>query len=287
MRTSHVQLPRPYGMRQLLGNVMANLKTSTDAVRIGRRRLASTSVDSTNTLAASYANDPANHGLVITAELQTAGRGQYQRTWQAPPGSSILMSVLLFPSTQLKRPSLLTSWAAVSVCETIRQATGLQAQIKWPNDVLIGGKKVCGILCEAGAHHLIAGIGLNVRQTAVDFEGMGLPDATSLAICSAQTMDVSELTARLIGILDLKYDRLARGKIASLEAEWKSLTGLLGRTVCAEKMDGSESVGVLRDMAFDGIAIEHDGQLTVLPPEAIRHLRNSPAGKQECLPHVT
>jgi BirA family transcriptional regulator, biotin operon repressor / biotin---[acetyl-CoA-carboxylase] ligase len=240
---------------------------------VGQSKLAFASVDSTNTLAASYANDPANHGLVITAESQTAGRGQYQRTWQAPPSSSILMSVLLFPTPPLKRPSLLTAWAAVSVCETIRQATELQARIKWPNDVLIGGKKVCGILCEAGVHHLVAGIGLNVRQTAADFEQMGLPDAASLAICSGRSIDVPDLTARLIGILDAKYDQLARGEIASLEADWKSLIGLLGRTVCAEKMDGSETVGLLHGMAFDGIALEQEGQLTVLPPEAIRHLR--------------
>jgi BirA family transcriptional regulator, biotin operon repressor / biotin---[acetyl-CoA-carboxylase] ligase len=255
---------------------MNTTKRSPEApVSIGLQHLTFPSLDSTNTLAASYANDPANHGLVVTAESQTAGRGQYQRRWQAPPGSSILMSVLLFPSPPLKRPSLLTAWAAVSVCEAIRQATGMQAQIKWPNDVLIGGKKVCGILCEAGVHHLVAGIGLNARQTAADFEQMGLPEAASLTICSGKSIDVPDLTVRLIGILDAKYDQLARGEIASLEADWKSLIGLLGRTVCAEKMDGSETLGLLRDMAFDGIALELEGLLTVLPPESIRHLRES------------
>src|SRR6516164_8538734 len=107
------------------------------------------SVDSTNTIAASYASDPANHGLVVTAATQSAGRGQYGRTWQAPPGSSILISVLLFPPPELRRPVILTAWAAVSICEVISAVAGLSARIKWPNDVLIDGKKICGILCEA------------------------------------------------------------------------------------------------------------------------------------------
>ena len=79
---------------------------------------------------------------------QTAGRGQYGRVWTAPAGSSVLLSVLLFPPPALRRPTLLTAWAAVSVCETIQELANLSATIKWPNDVLINGRKVCGILIE-------------------------------------------------------------------------------------------------------------------------------------------
>src|SRR5206468_7692987 len=88
---------------------------------------------------------------VVLAREQTAGRGQHGRAWQAPAGSSVLLSVLLCPPPALRRPALLTAWAAVSVCETILQLTGLQAKIKWPNDVLIRGRKVCGILIESKA----------------------------------------------------------------------------------------------------------------------------------------
>src|SRR5258707_6199345 len=76
-------------------------------------------VDSTNALALARGNDTEQHGLVVLALEQTAGRGQYGRTWHAPPGSSVLMSVLLFPPPALRRPCLLTAWAAVSVCEAI------------------------------------------------------------------------------------------------------------------------------------------------------------------------
>src|SRR5262249_53884543 len=136
---------------------------------------------STSELAARLALDAKNDGLVILAEEQTAGRGQHGRVWLSPPGTSVLASVLLFPPPELRRPAVLTAWPAVSVCETIPVLTGLQAQIKWPNDVLIRGKKVCGILIEQGKGTVV-GIGLNVNQTAEHFEEAGLPLAGSLAM---------------------------------------------------------------------------------------------------------
>src|SRR5213594_4122121 len=108
---------------------------------IGRRLQVYECLESTNTEAANRADDPNNHGLVILADEQTSGRGQQGRSWHAPVGKAVLMSVVLLPPAPLRRPALLTAWAAVSVCETIRQATGLQARIKWPNDVLIRGRK--------------------------------------------------------------------------------------------------------------------------------------------------
>ena len=117
--------------------------------QIGRRVRVYERLESTNTQAALFADDPSNHGLVIMAEEQTSGRGQQGRSWQAPAGKAVLMSVVVFPPPPLRRPALLTAWAAVSVCELIRQATGFQAKIKWPNDVLIRGRKVCGILIES------------------------------------------------------------------------------------------------------------------------------------------
>src|ERR1051325_116022 len=121
---------------------------SPDTRHLGQRVHVHDALDSTNTLALSFADDPTQHGLAILTRAQTAGRGQYGRSWQAPPGSSVLMTLLLFPPPPLRRPALLTAWAAVSVCETIRSFTNLHAKIKWPNDVLIAGKKVCGILIE-------------------------------------------------------------------------------------------------------------------------------------------
>src|SRR5262245_55002410 len=115
---------------------------------LGRRTIVFERLDSTNTYAAARADDPANDGLVVVAREQTAGRGQHGRTWQAPSGSSVLLSALLFPPPALRRPALLTAWAAVAVCDAIDALAGLDARIKWPNDVLVEGRKVCGILIE-------------------------------------------------------------------------------------------------------------------------------------------
>lgn len=259
--------------------------THSGSVHIGRTIQRFALLDSTNTLAASYASDPANHGLVIIADAQTAGRGQYQRAWQAPSGSSVLMSVLLFPPPEQRRPALLTAWAAVSVCATIRQTTDVAATIKWPNDVLIDGKKVCGILCEAGVQHIVAGIGLNVRQAADDFEKMGLPDATSLAAVSGNAIDLDGVIVRLIQNLDDGYQRLAKGETAALETAWRDGIGLVGQRVRMEMMDGSEILGHLCEIGFDGIVLRQDEKLTTLRPEAIRHLRAAPsAGVRFCEP---
>jgi BirA family biotin operon repressor/biotin-[acetyl-CoA-carboxylase] ligase len=246
-----------------------------DSNRIGQLIQSYHEAESTNSLAAAQAFDPANHGLVVTATAQTAGRGQYGRVWQAPPGSSILMSVLLFPPSEMRRPSILTAWAADSVCDAIARATGISASIKWPNDVLIDGRKVCGILCEAGAQHIVAGIGLNLNQSTADFEKMTLPDATSLSICAGRLFEVAEMTSLLIACLDQRYSQLTRGDIAAVEAEWKQRFGLVGKLVIVESMDGLEQAGRLEEMAFDAIHMIIDGTHRRIEPETIRHLRHA------------
>ena len=115
-----------------------------------RRVVVFDSVDSTNSVAAALA-DPADDGLVVIAGHQTAGRGRFGRVWQSRPGVSLLTSVVLFPPAELRRPAVLTAWAAVAVGEAVFALTGVQAKVKWPNDLLIRGKKVCGILIEQRA----------------------------------------------------------------------------------------------------------------------------------------
>src|SRR5205085_1659985 len=155
---------------------------------------------------------------VLLADEQRAGRGQYGRTWTATPGSSVLLTALLFPPAHLRRPALLTALAAVSVCETIREVTGLQAVIKWPNDVLVQGRKVCGILIEqrntglAGQPPAAAvGIGLNVAQKPDFFLQADLPEAGALASLSGREHQARHVAECLIARLDLEYVRLLEG----------------------------------------------------------------------------
>jgi BirA family biotin operon repressor/biotin-[acetyl-CoA-carboxylase] ligase len=245
--------------------------------QLGQRVLVFDRVDTTSNLAASRANDPANHGVVILAKEQTAGRGQHGRSWTCPPGSGVLMSVLLFPPPHLRRPALLTAWAAVSVCETIRRVANLQAKIKWPNDVLIRGQKVCGILIESrpspgGDLSVVAGIGLNVGQTSAEFAATGLPNATSLADSAGQSFEMTEIARELIGQLDEEYGRLSAGDLITLESCWKWRVGLLGKQVAAECHDNGRRVGRLIDMAWDGLLLDDDGESIRLQPESVRHL---------------
>jgi BirA family biotin operon repressor/biotin-[acetyl-CoA-carboxylase] ligase len=246
--------------------------------RVGRRVLVFDRLDSTSNRAAALALDPANDGTAVLAREQTAGRGQYGRTWLCPAGAGVLLSVLVFPPLPLRRPALLTAWAAVSVCEAVRTATGLEAGIKWPNDVLVRGRKVCGILIEqalgpGGAGGTVVGIGLNVNQEAAAFAAAGLTEAASLAVFTGATQPTDDVARRLLGHLDAEYERLCQGDHAALESCWKGRLGLLGKAVVAECHDGCHR-GRLVDVGWDGVHLGlPDGGLLRLWPEAVRHLR--------------
>jgi BirA family biotin operon repressor/biotin-[acetyl-CoA-carboxylase] ligase len=243
-----------------------------DTRRLGRRVLVFDRLDSTNSHAAAFAADPANDGLAVLAREQSAGRGQHGRSWTCPPGSGVLLSVLLFPPPHLRRPAMLTAWAAVSVCETILRLTGLQAKIKWPNDVLLRGRKVCGILIEQ-AQGTVAGIGLNVRQTEEELTAAGLPEATSLAVAAPGVVSPTEEVARaLVRQLDEEYDRLCQGDLVTLEACWKWRLALLGRSVRVECPDGTHT-GRLLELGWDGLVLDtSEGPLRRFLPETVRHL---------------
>jgi BirA family biotin operon repressor/biotin-[acetyl-CoA-carboxylase] ligase len=250
-----------------------------DTERIGRRVLVYDHVDSTNTRALALAEtDPDADGLVLIADQQTAGRGQYGRTWQSRPGSSLLMSVVLRPPPELRRPVSLTAWAAVSVAEAILALTGAQSRIKWPNDLLIRGKKVCGILIEqngtGGEITTVVGIGLNLSQTAEEFLQANLPDATSLGVISGGHIDAHTAARVVVRELDREYSRLLAGEQVAVEADWKWRIGLLGRHVVIEHLGGGTTTGRLRDMAFDGLEVETaDGFVQVVAPESVLHIR--------------
>jgi len=245
-----------------------------DNTHLGHCVLIFDCLDSTSNLAATLANDLGNDGVVILADEQSAGRGQHGRSWACPAGAGVLMSVLLFPRPELRRAALLTAWAAVAVCETIERLSGLQARIKWPNDVLIRGGKVCGILSETrnaeGNVAVVAGIGLNVNQTGEHLDE--LPEATSLKLMTAKTFDHRQVARALIQQLDADYDRLRQGDTATLEAAWRERLGLLGQSVVAECIDGSHR-GRLEAIAWSGLELQTaDGRTLRLLPETIRHL---------------
>ncbi len=238
---------------------------------VGRQVLVFAQMDSTNSYAAGLGNDPANSGIVVMAHEQSAGRGQHGRTWQCPSGMGVLMSVLLFPPPAVRRPVILAALAANAVCETIRRTTDLQARIKWPNDVLLRGRKVCGILIEQTGPTVV-GIGLNVLQPESVFENAGLAVAASLEMFSGKNLDRDEIARQLIQELDAQYSQIVEGNLDKLESAWKWRMGLLGKQVEVECVDQLLQ-GRLDDIGFDRMLLRTNvGFPQQVLPERIRHI---------------
>jgi BirA family biotin operon repressor/biotin-[acetyl-CoA-carboxylase] ligase len=150
--------------------------------------------------------DGAPEGAVAATDEQTEGRGRLGRTWQAPPGTSLLFSIVLVPPVAPARMPELSLVAGAAVAEAIASETGLPATIKHPNDVLIEGRKVAGILAEASEGRVVLGVGVNVSQTAAQLpEGVQTPP-TSLSVEGA-AVDRVELLAAILEQLEEHYDR--------------------------------------------------------------------------------
>jgi len=241
-----------------------------DTRRLGKRVLVYDVLDSTNSVAASLAGDSSNDGLAILADCQTSGRGQHGRAWVSVPGAGVLLSLLLFPPSGLRRPALLNAWAAVSVCETIAEVAGLRAQIKWPNDVLINGRKACGILIEQ-AEATVVGIGLNVNQTAAELTDAQLLEAGSLHIAGKRSFNRDQVARSLIQRLDAEYHALCCGDIVGLEKRWRELLGLVGQSVHVKCHDAAYQ-GVLVELGFEGLVLQSASATCDLAPEAVRQI---------------
>jgi BirA family biotin operon repressor/biotin-[acetyl-CoA-carboxylase] ligase len=208
-------------------------------LRVGRRVAVWNRVTSTNDLAVRASGSTANEGLVVLAEEQSAGRGRRGRTWTAPSGSSILMSVLLFPPAVLAETAWLTALGAVAAAEVIAAWTGLDARIKWPNDVRVGGRKIAGVLVERGPGAVV-GIGLNANLTPDQFPAELAATATSLHILSGAPVDRSELVRALIRRLDAWYERGRTEGPESLNGPWRDRSEHLGSLVDVTTPRGPE-----------------------------------------------
>ncbi len=226
--------------------------------RIGRRVAVWDRLASTNDVAARAATSRANDGLAVFAEEQTAGRGRRGRHWSAPPRSSILLSVLIFPTGPLDDPAWLTALGAVAVAEVVTEFTGADARIKWPNDVRVDRRKVAGILVERGPGAVV-GIGLNVNVAEADFPPELADSATSLLRLAGKPFDRSEVARRLLRRLDDWYALGLESGPASLDAPIRSRSEHLGRDVRVETSTGVV-LGRLQQIEVGrGITLDADG----------------------------
>ncbi len=188
-------------------------------------------VASTNDWAKEEGKKGAPEGKVFVAEVQTAGRGRWGRRWHSPRGG-IWMSILLRPPDEA-RP-FLSFVAALSSAEALRKVTGIDARTKWPNDVVVRGKKIGGILVEAERDFVVVGIGLNVNLREGDFPPELLEVATSVWMERGEPVDREELLAELMEQVERRYNLLLAEGAEPILAEWRAMDVCLGRKVKVE-----------------------------------------------------
>jgi len=218
---------------------------------------------STNADAATAAREGVPEGLVVVAERQTAGRGRLDRRWESPARAGLAVSVLLRPE---KVPAHRYGWlpllAGVALTGAIRGIAELDAVLKWPNDLLVDGRKCGGILAEAVHDAVILGIGLNVTLRSDELPG---PDATSLALEGAGSTDRDPLLRALLRALAQWYERWrdAEGDpdTSGLRAAYLDDCATLGQQVRVALPDGADLVGMATE-------IDDDGRLVVQPEGA-------------------
>ncbi len=224
-------------------------------------------VGSTNDVAARFAELDPGEGRVVVADAQTAGRGRLGRTWASPPGAGLYMSALLRPSPAAA--PLLTMMAGVAAVEGIEAATGLRPEVKWPNDLLVGRRKLAGILAEGsvgvqGLQHVVLGIGVNLLNAAYP------PDialrATSLESELGRAVERGLVCLELLAALAARYAQLSAGRRAGLLDDWRALApSARGRRVEWDGPDGEIHAGITH-------GIDDTGALLVRTNEGVERI---------------
>ena len=208
-------------------------------------------LDSTNTYAARLAREGAPEGTVVIADSQSSGRGRLGRTWVSPPTVNLYLSVILRPPGPAAAAPQLSLLAAVAVAEAITQVCGLTPAIKWPNDVLVGGKKVCGILAEMQTEAetlgaVVLGIGVNLNAPLTAFPEELRDKASSLLLASGQPVDRSAFTASLLTQLEKAYVLWLGGGFSALRPAWgRHAAGLIGKQITVAAPEGTVAGTVL------------------------------------------
>jgi BirA family transcriptional regulator, biotin operon repressor / biotin---[acetyl-CoA-carboxylase] ligase len=213
--------------------------------RLGKTRLIGRDIrvfeetTSTNDVVEKLARDGVREGVVVFAESQTRGRGRLGRKWISPARKGLWFSILLRPNLRPQETTQLTVACATALRRAIVSLTRLPVEIKWPNDILINGKKVAGILMEMNAEpdrvrHLIPGIGIDVNQDADEFPPELRKIATSLKIESGEGLSRPALAIAVLRELDKDYSRVSAGKFSEVASEWVEHCGTIGKDVTVQ-----------------------------------------------------
>ncbi len=210
-------------------------------------------VDSTNTRARELGLDGAPDGTVVIAEEQTGGRGRLGRSWVSPPGRNLYISVLLRTDMSGGDFCRLSLTAGLAASETVRE--WCPAIPKWPNDVLIDGRKVVGILAElesrGGQQFVVLGLGINVNMQHAEIPPDLRHKATSMAMATGAEVDRARVAGRLLCNLETRYEQLRRGEFSLIASEWNDRSGFVGKHIEVEE-PGGVVAGEVLGLAPDG-----------------------------------
>jgi BirA family transcriptional regulator, biotin operon repressor / biotin---[acetyl-CoA-carboxylase] ligase len=232
--------------------------------KFGKKIVYEPSVKSTQEIAHTLAREGAEEGTIVLADEQTGGRGRLGRQWQSPSGTGIWMSLILRPQIPLQKAPQLTLLIAAAASKAIEKVTGIEAAIKWPNDLLIDGKKVSGILTELQAeadsiHSIIVGIGMNVNQQREDFSEAIAGLATSLAIEGGKAFKRAELIGAILSEIENLYCNYLENGFAFIKLLWEARAYSLGKRITARSISGSIS-GYAKGITEEGVLLLEDDE---------------------------
>jgi BirA family transcriptional regulator, biotin operon repressor / biotin---[acetyl-CoA-carboxylase] ligase len=212
--------------------------------RLGQTIYYEESVESTQKIAHRLSYEGYPEGTLVISEEQVAGRGRMTRSWYSPKYTGIWMSLILRPNLPPQKAPQFTLIAAVAISQAIEEISGIEAEIKWPNDILIRGKKVTGILTELQAdadkiHSIIIGMGVNVNQSSTDFAADIQPIATSIAIEAKKKIPRAQLVRRILEKLEIYYDLYMEEGFRPIKLMWESRAVSIGKNIIARTINGT------------------------------------------------
>lgn len=237
-----------------------DIQLGLETKKFGREVFYQEETGSTQTIANELILNGAPEGTIVVAERQVNGRGRLQRNWVTSDGKAIAMSIILRPAIPPRIAPQLTLLTAVAVASAIEKVTGLQPNIKWPNDILINKKKVCGVLTEMQGDadcikSVIIGIGMNVNQVEEDYPLELLDIATSLRIEKGEAFLRAKIIQEILAELEKYYDLFLEKGFAPIKLLWESYAISLGKQITATTL-----TEVIKGNA---IGLTEDGQLLI------------------------
>ncbi|MDD4321247.1 MAG: biotin--[acetyl-CoA-carboxylase] ligase [Acidaminococcaceae bacterium] len=226
-----------------------NLDCSKNQIIIGKPLIYYEVLDSTNLKAQELAEKGAQEGTIVQADRQSAGKGRLGRKWESPPGSGLWFTIILRPKIDPEYGAQATLLSAVVLVEVLEKITGIKATIKWPNDILVGRKKICGILSEMhfneeAINYMIIGIGLNVNMDQKDFTETLEDIATSVYLESGKKFAGNTLLEAFRVSLEKWYEIWVTEGFKKIRVQWLASSGTIGRVVKVKDNDREIFSGV-------------------------------------------